>query len=451
MQPIDYTVDVKDPFESTLQGVQAGAQISALKAQQQAQEAQRQAAIQMQKDLRALAANKNATGSDYANMILKYPQMSDHFKSSWDMLNADHQQSKLDNFTQVHAALTNDKPDVAIKILTDRAEALRNSGRENDAKTNEDMAEFIRLNPQAAKTSSGLMLSSIMGPEKFASTFSTLGAEQRATEEQPYKIISAAADAETKVAEAGNVDTKLALENQKGLTDIKNTESLINDRADRLGLDKDTLKSNIKMKLYELGQNATKLDGDTEKIINDSVIASTTAAAAADSMDNLATKFETMEIPAGLKGRAYEALKSATGNQNAVTSLRQEYARIRSSQVSKMLPPGAASDKDIALAMSGFPSETGDPKEMASFLRGMSKLSRYDAAANDAKSQWVNSVGSLGNAKSDIEINGVQVPAGTKYTDYVKQFVQQQADTAAQESALKQVQGRSYMRHVGGQ
>jgi len=451
MQPIDYTVDVKDPFESTLQGVQAGAQISALKAQQQAQEAQRQAAIQMQKDLRALAANKNATGSDYANMILKYPQMSDHFKSSWDMLNADHQQSKLDNFTQVHAALTNDKPDVAIKILTDRAEALRNSGRENDAKTNEDMAEFIRLNPQAAKTSSGLMLSSIMGPEKFASTFSTLGAEQRATEEQPYKIISAAADAETKVAEAGNVDTKLALENQKGLTDIKNTESLINDRADRLGLDKDTLKSNIKMKLYELGQNATKLDGDTKKIINDSVIASTTAAAAADSMDNLATKFETMEIPAGLKGRAYEALKSATGNQNAVTSLRQEYARIRSSQVSKMLPPGAASDKDIALAMSGFPSETGDPKEMASFLRGMSKLSRYDAAANDAKSQWVNSVGSLGNAKSDIEINGVQVPAGTKYTDYVKQFVQQQADTAAQESALKQVQGRSYMRHVGGQ
>ncbi len=450
MQPIDYSIDVKDPFNAALQGVQQGAAISDLKNNQAANEAARQSAIQMQRDMGALATNPNATGEDYAKLTMKYPQMADHFKKSWDMLDSAQQQSQLDHVSQVHAALTNNKTDIATKLLEDQAVALENSGKTDEATNARNMAEFIRLNPQAARAATGLKLSSIMGPEKFATTFSTLGAEQRASEEQPYKVMSSAADAETKIVEAANAETKVNLENEKLQADIGNMKSIIGERIDRLGLDKDKLTSDVKMKLYELGQTSSKMDADTKKLVNDSVIASTTAAAAADSMDTLATKFETMDIPAGLKGRAYEGLKSATGNQNAVTSLRQEYSRIRSSQVSKMLPPGAASDKDIALAMSGFPSETSDPQTMASFLRGMSKLSRYESAQSDAKAQWVNAVGSLGNAKQDIEINGVAVPAGSKYTDYVKQFVQDQADAAAADSAVKQVQGRSYMRHAGG-
>ena len=56
---------------------------------------QLQQQLQMQKDLGTLASNPNAGAQDYAAMMVKYPQMSEHFKKSWDVLSADQQQNKL--------------------------------------------------------------------------------------------------------------------------------------------------------------------------------------------------------------------------------------------------------------------------------------------------------------------------------------------------------------------
>lgn len=445
MEPINYSIDVKSPFDSALSGFQNGMQIGAQADAMKQQQLQRAQQMQMQKDLATLSSNQNAGAQDYASMMVKYPQLSEHFKRSWDVLNADQQQTTLGNATQAYAALQSGKPEIAINLLTDKAAAYRNSGKEDEAKKLETLAHTIQINPDAGRTSTALMLSSIMGPDKFATTFGTLGDQSRAQDQAPATLAKKEAEAAVegsnaviKGVEARNAPQKTALDNA-------NTQSQINERSARLGLDRDKLTSDVQLKLAEMNP-AFKLDDGAKKLINDFTIGAVASDQSAGQMLDLANRLEQSGAASGTTAKGYELYKSLTGNQDGITALRQEYVRLRSGQVSKMLPPGPASDKDIEIAMSGFPSDTTDPNTMAKFVRGMAKLQQYDGVLNTAKAEWVNSVGHLGKPKQDIEIDGVKVPAGSTFTDFTKQFMKQKVEGRAAEQAVQQVQGRSYMR-----
>ena len=94
-----------------------------------------------------------------------------------------------------------------------------------------------------------------------------------------------------------------------------------------------------------------------------------------------------------LGGTWKEALKEVSGTQDAVSELRRQYAGIRASQVVNNLPPGAASDKDIEMAISGFPSDKAHGKQIASFLRGMAKLEAVKADYENFKSDYISANG----------------------------------------------------------
>lgn len=268
--PIDYSIDVKSPIENAVAGLQAGGAIRNTLLQQQQQQQQMQLQQQMQTDLAKLAGNPNATAQDYAGMMVKYPQLSEHFKRSFDVLNGDQQQTTLSDATQAYAALQSGKPDIAVNLLKDKANAYRNSGNEGQAKKLETLAQTIEINPNAGKTSTALMLSSIMGPEKFATTFSTLGDQQRAQELQPGKLAETNANASIaesnaliKSVEASNAPTKTQLENTKTAADIEATKlkgqidaldvqiKQANSETDRgrLQLERDKLNGELQVKL----------------------------------------------------------------------------------------------------------------------------------------------------------------------------------------------------------
>jgi hypothetical protein len=290
------------------------------------------------------------------------------------------------------------------------------------------------------------MLSSVLGPEKFSTTFSTLA-------KLPGEVKAGEATATQKAYEAANTPQRLDLENRYKGAEIRNLDSQIGERAGRLGLDRDKLQSETELKLYELNQKtnpALNLEGDAKKIINDSTVASVAADQSSNQMLNLASQLEKTGGGYGTFGSAAEWLKKTTGNQDALTQMRQEYTRIRSSQVSKMLPPGAASDKDISLAMAGFPPDTADSNTMASFLRGMAKLNTYTAVTENAKAEWVNAVGHLGKPKTDINVDGINVPAGSTFTDFARQYMDSKVTQRQTQQAQQQVQTRSYMRHAQG-
>lgn len=444
MGPLNYDIDVKAPFEGALKGFAAGTEIAGVMQKQELQKIALMQQQQMQRDLATFSQLQNPGAKEYASLMTRYPSLAEHFKKGWDVLNADQQQNKLTQATQVYAAMQSGRGDVASGLLKQQAQAMRNAGNEQDARAAETMAQFIEMDPQSAKTTAGLVLSSIMGPEKFATTFQTLGTEQRSTDQAPADLKKKEADATKAAAEA-------SVAPQKAQADLENVVSQTTERFGRLGLDRDKLATETKLKLAELNQKANTLDDGSRKLLNESAAAATGADAAAAQMLSLADRLEQAGGGYGAAGKAAEWLAGVTGKQDAMTGLRQEYVRLRNSAAIKSLPPGPATDKDIALALKGFPDETADAKFMASFMRGMAKIQQREAATESAKAEWVGAVGHLGKPKADIEIEGIKVPAGTSYVEFTRQYLDKRTAGRAQQQGAQQIQSRSYMRFAAQQ
>lgn len=223
--PYNYMLNLPDPTQSVMGGVQSAMAISNLQSQKQLQDlklaeaqkaAEQQAALQA--DLGRVAGNP--TPSALASIMVKYPQLSEQFKRTYDVLNTEQQQSRLGQATQVYTALQAGKPEIAQQLLTDQATAYRNSGMEREAKTLEDLGQLIKTSPETAKTSTGLFLASAMGPDKFTETFTKLQTEQRAAEKAPYELTEAQAKAQKAAVDAKFAESQAALDLQKKGWDI---------------------------------------------------------------------------------------------------------------------------------------------------------------------------------------------------------------------------------------
>lgn len=218
MDPINYSVDVQTPFQAALQGYQAG---SAIRNDQLAQQ-QQQLAIQQQqqqaKVIQSLITNPNASADDYANATMLIPGMKDQFKQAWDTKNAQQQQNDLAHISQVYGALQGGQPAVAATLLQQRAEALRASGNDADAKNAETMAGVAKEHPDFARSLIGMKLAAIPGGDKVITSASTLGT-------MPATVRKANADATAAEVTAGNAQTAADLENQTKEQGIKTAES----------------------------------------------------------------------------------------------------------------------------------------------------------------------------------------------------------------------------------
>lgn len=111
--------------------------------------------------------------------------------------------------------------------------------------------------------------------------------------------------------------------------------------------------------------------------------------------NDLASQIESADISGGLFGGSWgETYKDITGQQDWKSQLRKDYAQVRSSEAIRNLPAGAASDADIAMALKPFPSDNASGAEIASFLRGLAKLSEYNAHYNSFKASYISENGS---------------------------------------------------------
>lgn len=451
--PIDYSLDVKSPFETSLAGYQTGAAIKEHQLQIQQREAAQQQQVNMQNDIGALVNNPQAGAKDYAGLMLKYPQMGDHFKKSWDVLSTDQQNAKLAHGTQVHAALLSGQNDIATQIIQDQVDAYRAAGNEKEAKASEAFKKMIEASPGSAKTVSGLMLSQAMGADKYAASFGQIGTEGRAITNAPAETAGKKAEADIKTAEAENIRTKLQLDNTTSSTNIANTVSQIQDRSKRLALDQDRLTSEVQLKLAEMNQKGGTLPEFVAKDVNAAVTDSLAAAQSAETMTALADKIDknAAELGSGVSANLGETWKKVFGDQNDLTRIRSEYNRIvtpAAMAAYKKVASGSTSDKDIDVAMTGVPKDTSDPAQMAAFLRGAAKLQTYDSVLNSAKSEWLNSVNSLGKAKTDMVIEGVKVPAGSTFLNFQDQFLKAKIKEREDAGKAKTLQSRGYMKYA---
>lgn len=402
MQPINYLGMIPQPDigQSLLQGLKIGAGIQEVQAatalkQQQLEEKQQAMALQEQyaRDLQSTLQNPTAQG--FATLTAKYPKQREAFESSWKTLTDAQKDAEFSAGTQAFNAIQSGRPDVAKAKLEERIAAMQNAGQ--DAGKLVQMRDALDRNPKLVAGQLGLVLSSI-DPDKWSKT--------------------------TKTQQEAELHPLVAAEKSAGIANIK---SQISERAARLGLDRDKLQTDVEMKLAELSSKQGELGEVAKKMVNDSVVAAAAGESAASNMLELADQFEREGGGYGGLSGLSEWVAKTTGQQDYKTALRDQYVRIRNSAVLRNLPPGPATDRDIEVARQGMPPETADAKYIASFLRGAAKIERMGAQLEDAKAQWIGSVGTLGKPRSDIEIGGVKVPAGTTFGEFQRQFARQRA------------------------
>lgn len=454
-QPYNYMLDIPNPVDAVSQSMANGFNMAARvdQAQQQREqvELQRQQQAQMKVDLLELA--NNPSPENYTKVMTVYPQLSENLKRAYDTMDDGKKKTTLSVASQSYAALLNGQPETAKQVLNDAALAYENSGQKKDAGVIRGYAKLIDNNPTAARTSIGLMMAAT-DPDKFKDIYSTLGQEGRAEQMQPYEI--AESQAKTGLVKAQTqgqtIENTYKPQQLQGSIDQAQSQIAVNyatieNMAERLGLDKDKLATETELKLQELNPSNIKLSDGAQKIVNDTMISSVASEQAANQQLDLANRIESAGGGFGAFSRFGEWIKGQTGNQSAMTELRNEYTRVRNSQAMKMLPPGPATDKDIELAMKGLPPETADSKTIASFLRGMAKMNQRDAAYQQMQAEWVNQVGGMGSTKRDVEVLGVKIPAGTTFQKFATGNLNKALKTQSNQAVQRQVATgqRSYM------
>lgn len=344
MQPYNYMLNVPDPTQSVMGGMQTALNLANVASQRNLAE---QKALEIQQAREKQAAmeaelgqlSQNPTPSALASMMVKYPQLSEQFKRTYDVLNTEQQQSRLGQASQVYAALQAGKPEIAQQLLSEQAGAYRNSGMERDAKVLEDLGKLIEMNPKTAITSTGLFLASAMGPEKFTETFTKLETERRSAEKAPFELTEAQAKAQKAAVEAKFAESNAALDLQKkgwDITKIQEDIKIAKQNASIAALNAQIAREGNQIKRQEMGLKLQELQDKRDTAVREKTADVEAARTNMDNMLNtadriLATPIDVVGSAAGpvsarmptlsQKTADFEALVETLGSQSFLAQI----------------------------------------------------------------------------------------------------------------------------------
>ena len=454
------------PFGGLIEGLRIGGAMQDIEARRQKQQSDlaiQQAALQRQQQvsqaMAGLVANPNPTARDFTNVAMLLPEKeAASLRANWEALSKEQQSNDLRFGGQVLAALQTGAPDEGITLLRRRAEAERNSGRADQAQAYETWAGLAEIDPKSAQSTIGVMLAALPGGDKVVESVGKVQQQQREAALFGPGLTEAQAKADKAAADAvkAGVDAQFAPRmaaaslttaqsnaikaasdasfadklNQAGLNEknwnIRRVQNQISVDSARLGLDREKTAADVQLALARVGEIASSLPEQAKKDINTAAVAAGAAKQQAAQFNSLATRLQESGGGFGALSRGTEWFKKATGNEDYVTQLRQEFTRLRNSAAVQSLPPGPATDRDIALVLEGFPAATADATTMASFLRGMAKLQDITASTENARVDWLaNNRGSLGRAQAAFPAGDFAAKPGETWVDMSTRIAQE--------------------------
>ena len=248
-QPFDYGVNIPDPAQAFTQAYQMGTVITQQRlAQEEAQKKQL-----LQTELANLYKNPNATATDYARVAAFLPkEQAAIVQQGFERKTKEQQQTDLLMGGQVYSAIKAGRLDIAEIRLTEKATALRNSGRENEAKAAENALELIKLKPELAQATIGLYMAKLPGGTEYLTNADKALAIIRAEQLAPSGLREAVAK-----AEKAESDAKIALANATNAPEKAAAEAaLVQAQAEKAQVD---AKYEEQIKLADLKKKAADL------------------------------------------------------------------------------------------------------------------------------------------------------------------------------------------------
>ncbi|WP_294328294.1 hypothetical protein [uncultured Sphingomonas sp.] len=397
-----------------------------------AQDAQRRAE---QRDLALQRFQAQPTHQGALSLITSFPEMREPITAAWKLRDDAMNKSDLRYLSETRSLLMGGRVDDAITRAEQRIDLDRNAGE--DVTDDEAMVKLMRGNPSLAAVQMTGLIGAIVGPEKLADTVAKLNEDERAGALFPVQRRRAVAEASKAETEATYAPQIIQSNLMNDEANRRNVDSQITTRAAQVEIARDTLTTNVELKLQEMEAAGARPDPGSVQIMNTAVVSGASNAALAQQTRTLADDFSASPARGGAFSDLAEFSKRTFGVQDGVSTLRGRYQQLINNAAIKSLPPGPASDKDIKLAREGFPSPTAPREYIVSWLRGMAKMQDIAAANDNARAEWIAGNGNLGTAKRDLTVNGVQIPKGTTFGAYQ----QRSAATAGRQ----QLPPRSYM------
>jgi hypothetical protein len=312
-------------------------------------------------------------------------------------MEAGQRESQITFGGQAMSAILAGRTDLAGDLFMQRATAFENAGRADEAKFNRDMAELVKVNPQFALAFGATTFGASEGGKRMLENI--LAARGAPTAER-----TAVADVQQKETEAAARGAQIAAD---------------------LAAKRATTAATISQLQRDAQSNGVTIDSNSMGLLNTSVREATEASADANRMGDVARRIEDGIKTQGAPAAARAAVERFLGSGEFV-KLRTEYNNLRNNALIRQLGPmtGASSDKDVALFMSGFIDENAAPETLASFLRGMEKVARADAATRQSRASWISNFGSLRDATRETSIGGFAVQPGSSFVDFEKNYSQ---------------------------
>lgn len=291
MPLVDY--NLQSPTSAILQGLQVGSGLNTLRQGQIDREAQIKVQQQMAADLNSVLSKRVPTASDYAALTVKYPQFNKQFEQAWGMLNSEQQSNRIQQASEVYAALEAGNTSVAKNLLETQARAAENSGDNRSAQAARTLLDTIDLNPSTAKTSVALRLASMMGPEKFTETFTKLQTERREADLAPEQLTEAQAKARQAAIKADFAESEAVMDLQKKGWDIYKIQEdvkIARENSRIAAMNADLQRETNALKKQELEQKIQDAKDKRDQVARERVATVESGRASIDNMLNTLDK-----------------------------------------------------------------------------------------------------------------------------------------------------------------
>ena len=313
------------------------------------------------------------------------PQSAEVLRKHWEGMETSQRDSQIAFGGQAMSAILAGRPDLAKSLFDQRADALENAGRPNDAKFFRDMGLLVEVNPQAVLGGTATLLGGTEAGQRTLKNI--LDARGAPTAER-----RAAAEATGAEATAGVAPIVAGAGAARAVAQAQNEAS------------------------PGLSEAATVR-------VNEAFTASDAARVRAGQLDELRAKFAE-QTSLGQLGRGGRAIVEAFGGDTEYGRLVREFTRLRNAEIVRALPPGPATDRDIEMISRGFPGENASADSITAFLSAASRMAAYEADYNRFRGMFMDANrGSMGRAQRSFEIDGVTIPAGADMSSAFRRVI----------------------------
>lgn len=427
--PINLGINTANPLDGYYQGLQDRAKLDLAKAQTNQANAQTDAYTQKtiadnlkaQQEVQQQANNQallqkivspNATLDDYKQYALINPS-NPNAQKLWESKDKDQKLAILQPASQIGVALKAGNTQLALDTVNNSIDAFNNSGDTQNAGVLGVLKKTIEEHPELALAGVLNSLMQIDGGDKIVGQI--LGKPQADIAQTEAQTNQAnATTAKTKADTVGqNINNLYAP--QKTALDLQNTQSTIAKNQAEL----QNIGSQINERQTKLIN--PELSGDAQKRIYEAQDSIRTNDSAISSIDNILGQFNVIKKQSGgVLSRNDERFNKLVGDSGIINNVRTQINALNAKLILANKPPGSFSDADLKFAQSTIIDATSDPAVIERYLNVTREILETDKNIRQTEVDWVSANGGLGTARKNIEVNGVLVPRGTKFSDFSK-------------------------------